>query len=138
MKNETQIDGIIVAGQPTDEELAGLAERGIRTLINVRPADELDEPEAPKVPSGIAYSEVPFTGLTLRAEHVRRIREALDAGDGPAVIHCAAGTRAAVVAAIVASERAGEDARGALERLAKAGFEADGSPYRGFIERYFF
>src|ERR1700685_2848195 len=118
MKNEAQIDGIIVAGQPTDDELAGLAQRGVTTLINVRLAQELDEPEAPKVPSGIAYSEVPFTGQTLQPEHVHRVREALEAADGTVLIHCAAGARAAVVAAVAASERAGQGAAGAARRLA--------------------
>lgn len=136
MINEALIDGILVGGQPSDEELARLPERGVSTVITVRMPDELDEPEAPKVAPGVKYVEVPFTGPTLQREHVDRVRAAL-AGDGNALVHCAAGTRAAVVTAIVASERAREGATGAFERLRAAGFDVVDTPYARFIASYF-
>ena len=80
MKNEETIGGITVAGQPTDAELAGLRAQGYSTVINVRMPEEQDEPEAPKVEAaGLRYVSVPFTVQTLTADHVKRIREALEA-----------------------------------------------------------
>jgi uncharacterized protein (TIGR01244 family) len=137
MKNEAQIEGVIVAGQPTDAELAGLAERGIATLVNLRPSGELAEPEAPKIPAGVGYVSVPFDGATIAPEHVAGVREALDAATGPVVVHCQGGTRAAVMVAIIASERAGEGVGGALRRISEAGFDVAGTPYAAFIARYF-
>ncbi len=137
MKNEAMIEGITVAGQLTDAELRDLETRKVDTLINVRPPEELDEPEAPKVGAGVRYVEIPFTGATLAREHIDRVRAALDAATGPVVVHCAGGTRAAVAVAIVASERAGEGAAGALRRLIEADFDVAGTPYARFVNSYF-
>jgi len=79
MKNEATIGGVTVAGQPTDEELQGLAAQGYSTVINIRMPEELDEPEQPKVEkAGLRYVSVPFTAQTLTADHVKRIKEAIE------------------------------------------------------------
>ena len=79
MKNEATIGNVTVAGQPTDDELRGLRAQGYSTVINIRMPEELSEPEAPKVEAaGLRYVSVPFTVETLTADHVRRIREAIE------------------------------------------------------------
>ena len=132
--NETTIDGITVAGQPTDSELAALRERGFATVISNRPSDELDEPEAPKIPAGVRYVEVPFTRATLADAHVRAVEEALESSDGPVLVHCAGGTRAAIVVAAALAKRRGLDAERALAMVREAGFEP--GAYEGFVRRY--
>lgn len=89
MKNEVRIGRFTVAGQPTDEELRALAKRGIGLVVNVRPSEELDEPEEPKVvASGLKYANVPFTRETLTRDHVTRIREAVEcAVDSVVLVH---------------------------------------------------
>lgn len=137
MKNEAQIEGVIVAGQPTDEELAALPGRGIATLVNLRPAAELPEPEGPKVAPGVTYVEVPFDGRTIAREHVDQVRAALDAATGTVAVHCAGGTRAAVMVGIIAAENAGDGEAGALRRITEAGFDVAGTPYATFVSDYF-
>jgi uncharacterized protein (TIGR01244 family) len=138
MKNEAIIGEITVAGQPTDDEIKDLAERGFKTLINVRSPDEMDEPEAPKAAAvGLTYHEVGFVGGTLRIDHIQRIRQAVDASTGPVVIHCHAGARAAVAAGIIAAEKAGQTAEDALRRIDEADFDVTDSPYEVFIRHYF-
>ncbi len=39
-------DNIFFGGQPTPEDLKGMAERGVKTVINLRTPDE-DQPELP-------------------------------------------------------------------------------------------
>jgi len=87
MKNETKIGSITVAGQPTDEELQTLAERGFTTVINNRLPEELPEPEAVKIPSGISYAEIPFTGATLSRHEIERTRAELAKASGQVLIH---------------------------------------------------
>jgi protein tyrosine phosphatase (PTP) superfamily phosphohydrolase (DUF442 family) len=89
MKNEARIGLFTVAGQPTNEEITGLRERGFGTVINVRMPDEQPEPEEPVVTAaGLRYAAVPFTGTALSEEHVRRVREAVDAAGGePVLLH---------------------------------------------------
>ena len=87
MKNEATIGGIVVAGQLTDDELRGLEPLRFASVVNVRMPEELEEPEGPKIPAGVAYREVGFTGATLRREHVEQVRAAVDAAAGPVLIH---------------------------------------------------
>ena len=47
------------------------------------------------------------------------------------------GTRAAVAAGIIAAEKEGSGADGALQAIAKGGFEIAGTPYADFIHHYF-
>jgi uncharacterized protein (TIGR01244 family) len=137
MKNEATIEGVVVAGQPSDDELRSLPARGFATVVNLRPADELAEAEAPKIPAGIEYVEIPFTGDTLSAEHIERLGATLAASSGPVLVHCAAGTRAAVAVAAAQAERAGDGAAGAFRRIAEGGFDVAGTPYAAFVTRYF-
>ena len=87
MKNETRIGEFIVAGQPTDDELRALDARGVRLVINVRLPDEQAEPEERLLAPNVAYASVPFTGATLRAEHVQAVRDAAAASEGSILIH---------------------------------------------------
>ncbi|TAM56600.1 hypothetical protein EPN52_13665 [bacterium] len=82
VKNERRIGRFTVAGQLTDDELGGLPAHGYGLLVNVRPPEELDEPEEPKVGVGCRYENVPFTGRTLSRDHVLRVRQAVDAAMG--------------------------------------------------------
>jgi uncharacterized protein (TIGR01244 family) len=138
MKNEAVIDGITVAGQPTDDELGKLRERGFSTLVNVRAQGELDEPEEGKAAAaGLRYTEAGFTASTLTSDHVKRVRDAIESSSGPVAIHCAGGTRAAVVAAIISAEKTSGSADEALSKIEKAGFDVEGTPYALFVRRYF-
>jgi len=77
--NEVTIAGLTVAGQPTDAELAALPAQGYGTVINVRMAEEQDEPERPKVEAlGMRYVSIPYTVQTIRPEDVRKVREAIE------------------------------------------------------------
>ncbi|MDE2571581.1 MAG: hypothetical protein KGM44_03545 [bacterium] len=87
MKNEGRIGRFVVAGQPTDEEIRALGERGFGMVVNVRLDTELEEPEEPKVrAAGLAYASVPYTHQTLTREHVQRVREAAEAAVGSEVL----------------------------------------------------
>ena len=137
MKNEERIEGVIVCGQPTDEELAGLPGRGITTLVNLRPPEELEEPEGPKVPAGVTYVEIPFNRATFGPEHVARMHEVLDKAQGQVVVHCQGGTRAALVVGIAKAEKAGDGAEGALRRMRESDYDVTGTPYEMLTRRHF-
>jgi uncharacterized protein (TIGR01244 family) len=135
MKNEAIIDGITVGGQPTAGELAN---GRFSSVINVRGDEEAGNNTAELVAgTDIAYTSVPWTIDTVTADDIARIRTAVDAAQGPVLIHCMGATRAAVAAAIVSAEKDGSGAAGALGKVAAAGFEIDGTPYAAFIKNIF-
>ena len=137
MNNEAHVGSFTVGGQPSEADLRRLVDAGHKTVINVRMPDELPSPEQPKIPSGVEYHDVPLNGATISASHVARVRDALAASKGTALVHCAGGTRAAVVVAAVLAEKAGDGAAGARRRIEAAGFDVADSPYAQFVERYF-
>jgi uncharacterized protein (TIGR01244 family) len=135
MKNESRIEGITVGGQPTAAELkAGR----FAAVINVREDGEPGNDTAALVAgTDIAYTAVPWTIDTVTKDDIARVRAAVDAAQGPVLIHCMGGTRAAVAAAIVLAEKSGAGAADALRNVKSAGFPIDGTPYAGFITDYF-
>ncbi len=85
MKNETVIGGITVGGQPSAEELAS---GRFATVVNIRRSDEEGNiTEAAIEGSAIAYAHVPWTIDTVTNDDIARIREAVDAAEGPVLIH---------------------------------------------------
>lgn len=79
MKGEATVGNLIVAGQPTDDEIAALPSQGYSTVINVRMPGEQDEPEHHKVEAaGMTYVSIPYTVQTITVEDVRKVREAIE------------------------------------------------------------
>jgi protein tyrosine phosphatase (PTP) superfamily phosphohydrolase (DUF442 family) len=85
MKNETVIGGITVGGQPSAEELKP---GRFTTVVNIRQDDEEgNDTAAVLAGSDVAYAPVPWTIDTVTNADIARIREAVDAADGPVLIH---------------------------------------------------
>jgi uncharacterized protein (TIGR01244 family) len=136
MKNEAVIDGITVGGQPSADELAP---GRFATVVNLRldgePGNDTAELLAGR--SDVAYTSVPWTIDSVTPEDIDRVRAAVDAAQGPVLIHCMGATRAAVAAAITSAEKDGSGAPGALAKVAAAGFDIAGTPYAAFVTSYF-
>jgi uncharacterized protein (TIGR01244 family) len=134
MKNETTIAGITVGGQPDASEIAKYA-----TIINVRqPNEDGNVTEQLVEGTGKTYVSVPFTIDTLTKDDVAKVKSAIEeAGDGPILLHCMLGMRAATVAALATSEIDGTGKEGTLGKIKEAGLSVEGTPYGAFIDRYF-
>ena len=85
MKNETVIGGITVAGQPTADELTS---GRFTTIVNIRGSGEEGNITGDALAgTDIAYAHVPWTIDTVTNEDIARIRDAVDAAEGPVLIH---------------------------------------------------
>ena len=135
MKNEAIIDGITVGGQPTAEELKS---GRFASVINVRGADEEgNDTGAVLAGTGVAYTAVPWTVDTVTKDDIAKVRAAVDAAEGPVLIHCMLAMRAATAASIVSAEKDGSGEAGTFKKLTDAGFIAEGTPYETFVKSYF-
>ena len=102
------------AGQPDRHQLATVAARGVRTVINLRPGHEpidYDEP-AEVARLGLGYVHLPIAApADLDRDHVQAFADAVararDAG--PVLVHCASANR---VGAMVALQKGWLDALG--------------------------
>jgi len=85
MKNETTLGGITVGGQPTAEELTS---GRFTTIVNIRGSNEEGNvTDAALAGTDITYAHVPWTIDTVTNDDIARIREAVDAAEGPVLIH---------------------------------------------------
>ncbi len=100
-------DGLYSAGQPSEADIADLARKGVRTVINVRhPSEATDFDEVTAVAAtGMHYVAIPVAGSQdLTPETVARFGRELAKAQacGPVLVHCASANRAG---ALIALER---------------------------------
>src|SRR5260370_5304294 len=95
IKNLHQLNEHVYRGaQPTDEGFQYLAKMGVKTVIDLREADERSQAEEGVVTAaGMKYVNVPMTGLTPPTEpQITRILGILeDDGAGADFVHCQRG-----------------------------------------------
>lgn len=117
--------GIYSGGQPTREHLDTLAAAGVRTVINLRAADEasgFDEAELAQA-LGLDYVTIPIAGSSdLTRENARLLGRALAAAKtrGATLIHCASGNRVGAMLALMSAWESGTPSTDAL----RIGFSA--------------
>lgn len=85
MKNEVKIGGITVGGQPSEEELTS---GRFATVVNIRGAAE-EGNNTGEILAGtdVAYAPIPWTIDTVTKEDIAKTREAVEAAEGPVLIH---------------------------------------------------
>lgn len=127
-------EGMFVAGQIAAADVAGLADRGIRLIVNNRPdGEEPGQPSSAAIAAaaaaaGIAYRHIPITGLTREA--IEAMAEALAAEPGAILAFCRSGTRSTYLWAM-ARTLAGADGERLVGAAAAAGHDL--GPLRRFL-----
>jgi uncharacterized protein (TIGR01244 family) len=127
---------LIVAGQPAADDWKALADAGVRTVINLRPAAEMQgrDERAEVAAAGLRYVELPIAGAAdINADNARRLAELLGQADGPVLVHCASGNRVGGLLA-VAKAQEGMAADEALEFGRSAGMKSSETRARAVIE----
>jgi len=105
IKNFEQVDSRVFRGaQPTEEGFGYLAKAGVKTVIDLREADDRSAEEGKIVTGlGMTYVNVPMTGLTppSNAEIIRILAVLEDTNPGSVFVHCKRGAdrTGAVIAA---------------------------------------
>lgn len=100
--------GLYTAGQPAAGDWRAIADAGVRTVINLRTATEMagrDE-RAEVAAVGMRYIEIPIDGPGgITPENAKRLREALAAARGDALVHCASANRAGGLLAVALAQQ---------------------------------
>jgi len=134
-------DGITIAGQPNEGDITKLAERGYRTVVNLRKESEpgvLPEEKRLVEEAGMNYASIPVASDTLDDLTVERFIQAVESDDSqPAVVHCGGGGRAGIMTLLQLAMSNGWSLEKALADGAKLGIApAPDSPYRPFLENF--
>jgi uncharacterized protein (TIGR01244 family) len=101
---------VISAGQPSQEQFQALASAGVKHVINLRPASEMEFDERAVVESiGMMYHSIPISGAEdITHENAAALSEMLSALSGqPVLIHCASGNRVGALVAVSAADTQG-------------------------------
>jgi protein tyrosine phosphatase (PTP) superfamily phosphohydrolase (DUF442 family) len=141
IKNFHQVNEHVYRGaQPTDEGFQYLAKNGVKTVIDLREADERSQSEEAVVTAaGMNYVNVPMTGLTPPTEpEITRILGILeDDSAGAVFVHCQRG--ADRTGAVIAAYRIDHDHWDNDRALSEAKSDGMGSfqfPRRSYIRDF--
>ncbi len=115
---------LLTAGQPAATAWAGLHQRGVTTVINLRTAGEMagrDEAAAVAA-AGMHYIHLPVAGAgDIDAAHADKLWQEIERAPGRVLVHCASGNRVGALLAIGAARHGGMSPAEALAFGKKAG-----------------
>ncbi len=124
--------GILTTGQPDAAVLDAIADAGYVAVIDFRGVDEdrgIDERDAVES-RGLRYVSIPVTGdAAVNYENAALLDQALGEIEGPVLLHCASGNRAAAILALREKQN-GAHSDAALE----LGLEAGLTGHRDLVE----
>ena len=98
--------GLHTGGQPSQEDLARLESQGVRTVIDLRGAQEDRGYDAAAEARrlGMAYVALPITGKDdITPANARALQDLLKAQQGDVLLHCASGNRVGALLALGAA-----------------------------------
>jgi uncharacterized protein (TIGR01244 family) len=111
---------VFTAGQPTQDQLATLGNSGIKHVISLRPASELDWNEQEYVASldGVTYHNIPIDSSAgdINPANAATLQSLLKTfGNEPVLVHCGSSNRVGALAAISAAQENGASTDSAIE-----------------------
>lgn len=133
-------DQVLRGGQPTDVGFKNLADRGVKTIIDLQEEGDRAKGEKRLVKAlGMKYINIPMKGMTTPTE--KQISHALkalnDTSDGPVFIHCKRGAdRTGVVVACYRVQHDGWQNRKALSEARDYGMSWYQFPLQRYVKSY--
>ena len=128
MSKFNEIDNTLsVSGQITEEDISDAANRGFKTIINLRPdgeqADAIPASKAKAIANsfGLDYQYLPVKPAMITDDIVNDFAILLSRVKGPVLAHCGSGMRATVLWAL--SLAGSKSTREIVEVAARAGFD---------------
>ena len=134
-------DNVLRGGQPSDEGITVLAKRGVKTIVDLRLADEHSIPHEKQLveANGMHFVSVPMKGLSAPTEEqlTSVLRILNDSKQWPVFVHCRRG--ADRTGTIVACYRISHDSWNNQKAMAEAkayGISIFERAMRGYIEHF--
>lgn len=117
-------DGIFIGPQPTGQDLQEARQQGIRTVIDFRlPSETPASNEALAKNHGLAYVNIPVDKAALSANQIGELAAVMEGKEGPFLLYCATGARAALLLSLSKAKRHGWTAEQAFAEAKRMGFD---------------
>ena len=129
-------NGMLIGPQPTEDDLRQAKQEGIKTVIDFRLPSETPTPNAELVArSGLDYVSIPVNKASLSADQVDVLDRAMRDKDGPFLLHCASGARAATLLVLSQAKQNRWTAQRAFQEARAMGFDLENAPeFTDFIK----
>lgn len=127
---------------PSREEFEAIAEQGFKSVVNMREADEEDQPLDPKDEGAVVqqldmeYLHYPVSSDAMSPEIVDEFRDQVDDLPGPVFAHCQTGSRSGAFIMMHVASESGMDGDQALSQAKSMGFECDSEELEQFVKDY--
>jgi len=130
-------DGVFIGPQPTGQELEEARQQGIRTVIDFRlPSETAASNETLVKSHGLAYVNIPVDKTALSANQIGDLEAAMKDKEGPFLLHCATGARAALLLSLSKAKKHGWTAEQAFAEAKRMGFDLTTSAdFSAFVAR---
>ena len=101
-------EGVFVGPQPTAQDLEDARQQGVKTVIDFRlPSETGTSNEALVRSHGLDYTNIPVDKANLSAGQIGELDAAMQSTNGPFLLHCATGLRAALLLALSEARKNG-------------------------------
>ena len=122
-------DGIFIGPQPTEQDLQDARRQGIRTVIDFRlPSETATSNETLTKSQGFACVNIPVNKAVLSASQISELDSALKSKEGPFLLHCATGARAALLLSLSKAKQHDWTTEQAFAEARRMGFDLKASP----------
>ena len=130
-------DDLFIGPQPTEQDLRDAKQQGIRTVIDFRMPGETATSNADLVGnSGLNYANVPVNKSVLSERQIGELDQAMKRHQGPYLLHCATGTRAAMLLALSRAKQNEWTAERTFQDAETMGFNLQSSPdFAAFVRQ---
>jgi uncharacterized protein (TIGR01244 family) len=121
--------GPYLGPQPTEQDLQEAKGRGIRTFIDLRQPTETAIPNETLVTQyGLNYLNIPVSKTRPSEQQIEEFDRALQQNEGPFLLHCGTGMRAAMLLALSRAKQSHWTAERTFEEAKSMGFDLKASP----------
>lgn len=129
-------NGMLIGPQPTEGDLSQAKLDGIKTVIDFRMPSEPPTLNAELVArSGLDYVNIPVNKASLLTGQIDDLERVMRDRDGPFLLHCASGARAATLLVLSQARQNGWPARRAFQEARAMGFDLENAPeFANFIK----
>lgn len=129
-------NGMLIGPQPSQDHLSQAKQDGIKTVIDLRLPSETPTPNAELVArSGLDYVNIPVNKASLSSDQVDALERAMQDKEGPFLIHCATGARAALLLVLSQARQNRWSAQRTFDKARAMGFDLEKAPeFADFIK----
>lgn len=122
-------DGFFIGPQPTMQDLQEAKQQGINTVVDFRMPSETTKSNKDMVEEcGLDYVNIPVNKAALSQDQIGKLDEVLKEKEGPYLLHCATGARAAMFLAMGRARRHNWTAEQTFEEAGRMGYNLKSSP----------